>query len=90
MRVCGVVNLIHALHDGVERRIVTDGVIGPVQVIIDGAGQAYNRDVVFGRQLLCAGQRSVTTYYYKGVNLVFLDCSICFGTALGGHEILTA
>ena len=90
MRVCGIVNLIHALHDGVERGVITDGVIGSVQVVVDSAGQSYYRDVVFGRQLLCAGQRSVTTYYYKGVNFVLLYGLVRLSAALNRKESLAA
>ena len=83
-------NLVHAIHDSIQGGVVTDGVIGPVQVIVNCSGKADDRDVVLAGEFLRSGQRAVATYYYKGINLVLLDCGVSFGAALDGHELLAA
>ena len=46
MRICRVSDFIYGLDRSVDRRIVADGVIGTIQVVVDGAGNTNNGDVI--------------------------------------------
>ena len=39
MRVGSITNTVYTFHDRVHRRVITDGVICTIQVVIDGARQ---------------------------------------------------
>ena len=55
----GVADLVDAVDDGVERRVVADGRVGAIEIVVDGAGQADDRDVVLTGQFLRSGERAV-------------------------------
>ena len=48
----GVTDFVHTFHDGVQCCIVTDGRIGAVKVIVNGARQSDYRQVIFFCQVL--------------------------------------
>ena len=64
----GVADLVHALDDGVQRGVVADGGVRPVQVVVDGAGQADDGNVELARELLRAGEGPVPADDDEGVD----------------------
>ena len=54
-----VAQLVDRLHDRIQRRVVADRRVGAAQVVVDGAGQSYDRYVVFLRENAGARQRAV-------------------------------
>ena len=86
----GVADLVHALHDGVEGGVVADGGVRPVEVVVDGAGQADDRDVVLAGEGLGPGQGAVPSDHHQGVDAEFLDVLEGLGAPLRGAELVAA
>jgi len=90
VRVGRVANLVHALHDGIQRGVVADGQVGAGEVVVDGAGQAYAGHVVLLGKQAGARERTVTADDHKGVYPVLLHHLEGLLAALGGHKLLAA
>ena len=45
MRVGGVADAVHTLHDSVHRGVVTDSSVSAIEVVVDGARQTDNGEV---------------------------------------------
>ena len=81
---------VHAFHDGVHRRVVADGGVGAVEVVVDGAGQTDAGEVVLHAEVAGAGERAVAADDHQGVDLLLLARLVGLRHALGGHELLRA
>ena len=71
-----VADAVHTPHDGIQCRVIADGVVGATQVIIDGARNSHNGEVKLAGKLPGAAQRAVTSDDYQRVDAVFLDVVI--------------
>ena len=85
---CGVADLVHALHYGIERRIISYGGIRSVKVIVYRSRQSYARDIEFLGEYLRTGKRSVSSYDDQGIDTVLDHIVISFLPAFRRHEIL--
>ena len=47
MRSCRVAYLVYTLYDGIECRVVSDSVVGTVEIVVDGSRKADADDVIF-------------------------------------------
>ena len=48
---CGIADAVHAPHDGVQCRVIADGVVGACQVVVDSARQSHDGKIKFaGKQ----------------------------------------
>ena len=54
MRGGGVADLVHGGDDGVQRRVVADGEVGAIEVVINRAREPYDGDVELFGELTCA------------------------------------
>ena len=64
----GVTDFVDTLHDGVERGVVADGRVCPVEVVVDSSGESDNREIEFVGEDTCACERAVTSDDYEGVD----------------------
>ncbi len=85
---CGVADLVHALHYGIERRIISYGGIRSVKVIVYRSRQSYARDIEFLGEYLRTGKRAVSSYDDQGIDTVLDHIVISFLPAFRRHEIL--
>ena len=75
---CGVADLVHALHYGIERRIISYGGIRSVKVIVYRSRQSYARDIEFLGEYLRTGKRAVSSYDDQGIDTVLDHIVISF------------
>ena len=85
---CGVADLVHAFHYGIERRIISYGGIRSVKVIVYRSRQSYARDIEFLGEYLRTGKRAVSSYDDQGIDTVLDHIVISFLPAFRRHEIL--
>ena len=85
-----VANLVHSAHDGVQRRVVADGVVRAVEVVVNGAGQPYAGHVVFVRKLQRSRQRAVAADDDEGVDVVLPEVLVRLLPSLHRAELLAA
>lgn len=85
---CGVADLVHALHYGIERRIISYGGIRSVKIIVYRSRQSYARDIEFLGEYLRTGKRAVSSYDDQGIDTVLDHIVISFLPAFRRHEIL--
>ena len=85
-----VTNLIHAVHNGVERSVVAYGLIGAVEVVVDSARQTYDREVVFSGKDASTGERTVATDNHEGIDAFFLKIFVCQTASFFGFELSAA
>ena len=85
-----VTDLVDALHDGVQGRIVTDGEVGAGEVVVDRTGQADDGEVVLLGEIASAMQAAVATDDDEGFDAVFDDHVVGLTSALGGTELVAA
>ena len=83
-----ITNLVDALHDCIERSVITDSGVCTIEVVVDCSRQCDARDVVFSCNVVCTGDGTVTADYNKCVNTLFLQCLVCLSTALLGLELV--
>ena len=88
VRVRRVADLIDAVHDGVERRIVSDRGIRTVEVVVDGSRKSHAWDVILRGNDLGACKRAVSADDHEGVDSVGLYVLIRLCTAFLTHEVL--
>lgn len=86
----GITNLVYTLHNGIQRRVVTDSGIRPAQVIVDGAGQTDTGHIEFLSKNACTFKRTVTPYDNQGINTLFHHVVISLFTPLRRKEFLAA
>ena len=85
-----VAQLVHRLHDGVERRVVADGGVGAAQVVVDGAGQPHDRHVVFAGEDRGARERAVAADDHQGVDAGGRHVFVGRAASFGGFELTAA
>ena len=85
-----VAQLVDRLHDGVQRRVVADGRVGAAQVVVDGARQPHNRDVVLLCEDVGTGQRAVAADDHQCVDAGRHHVLIGRLASLCRHELLAA
>ena len=85
-----IANLVYTVHDGVEGRVIADGGVGAIQVVVNGSRQADTRDIVLRGYDLGAGKRAVSSDHDEGVDAVLLKVLKRLGTSLLIHEALAS
>ncbi len=88
MGIGGVADLIDTFHDGVQRGVVADGGVRPVEVVVDGAGKADDGDVILPGEQLRAGEGAVAADDDEGVDAGLDHVGIGLLAAFLGHERL--
>ena len=74
---CGsVAYFIHALHDGVECSVVSNGFVGAIEVVIDSAGQTDNGEIELSGKYTGTGERTVTANHHEGIDTLFFKSLI--------------
>ena len=86
MRLCGIADAVDHFHSGVHRRVITDGIFGARNIVIDGARNADARNACAG-QVACAAERSVAADNNHAVDAQFATFSSCLLNALRGIEL---
>ena len=76
MRGGSVANLIDTLHDGVHGSVVADGHVGAGKVVVDGAWESDDRDVILLGEDAGSCDRTIAADHYKGINAVLLHVLI--------------
>ena len=90
MRVRRVADAVDVLNRGVERGVVTDRVVGPEEVVVDGAGAADDGDAVLFVQERRAHERTVPANGDERVEAGFFGLTRSLGAAFGRAELLGA
>ena len=86
----GITNLIDALKDGVQCGVITNGRVGTIQVVVDGARQTDTRHIELLGKLQGTCQRAVTANHHQSVDAFFLHVFIGCLASLGSTELLAA
>ncbi len=86
----GVAQLVDGLDYGVKGGIVTDGLVGAVQIVVDGARETHDGHVELVGEHLRARQRSVAADDYQRVDARGLHVFVSLTTTLLGAELLAA
>ena len=89
MALGGVAQLVDHLQSSVHSGIVTDGVVGAGNIVVDGAGQADHRDAAVC-QLTGAAVRTVAADDHQRVNAQLTALGCAFILALFGLELKAA
>ena len=85
-----VADLIHAVHNRVERRVVTNRIVCSVEIVVDCTRKTDTGEVIFFRQEHSTGQRAVTADYDKGINPFFAKCIVRAFSPFGGLKFRRA
>ena len=85
-----IADLVDALHDGVERRIISYGTIRAIEVVVYGTRKTYDWIVEFVGKNASAGQRTVAADNDEGVNAMSTQDIVCQLTAFRCGELLAA
>ena len=85
-----VADLVDAVHDGVQRRVVADGRVGAVEVVVDGAGESDDREGVLVAEDAGTGQRTVAADNDERVDSAALQHVIGTLASFGGLELLAS
>ena len=85
-----VANAVHAPHDGVERGVVADGVVGAVEVVVDGARKTDNREVEIAGKLACSCERAIATNHHQCVDTVALNHLVGTLASFDGGKFLAS
>ena len=83
-----IANSIDTIHDGIHRRVVADGGICAVKVIVDGARQTDDREVELHTEVAGSSQRTITADDDQAVNFLLLTGLVGLLLALGCRELL--
>ena len=76
----------NALHNRVQRSVISYGIVCPVEVIIYYAGKPDARNIIFFCKNLRPCKRAVSAYYNKCVNAGSLHVVVGNLASLRGHE----
>ena len=88
---CGrVADFVDTLHDGVQGRVIADGGVGAVEVVVDRAGKADDGEVKLVGKNACAGERTVAADDHEGVYLVAAQVVEGELASLGSLKLVTA
>ena len=86
----GVTYLVNTFHDSIESRVISDGGIRSVEVVVYGTRKSYTRYVILGCYDLGSGKRTVTSYHDEGIYVVCPEILVSLGPAFLVHEALAA
>ena len=84
----GVADFVDAFHDGVQGRVVSDGCVGSVEVVVDCSGEADDRDGEFVAEDAGAGEGAVAADYDEGVDFMAFHHVVGALAAFGSLEFL--
>ena len=87
MRGGRVADFIHALHNGVEGRVITYGRVSAVKVIVNGSGQTDDGKVELVGENTRAGKRTVTTDHHECIYFMSAEIIVSELTPLGCLEL---
>ena len=90
MRGGRITDLIDGLNNGVQGCIVSDCGIGTEEVIVDGARQTDDREVVFRGENTCSGQRTVTSDHHQRIDALCRHVVVGEFTPFGCFEFCAA
>ena len=85
-----VAEFVDGLHDRVQGRVVSDGRIGPSEVVVDRAGKPDDRDVVLLGEETGSGERTVASDDHQGIDACGDHVVMGLFAAFGGHELLAS
>ena len=85
-----VAQLVDGVDDGIQGRVVTDGLVGAVQIVVDGARKSYDGNVILVGEDLRARKRTVAADYDQRVDTCGLHVLVCLAAALLRTELLAA
>ena len=90
MRRSRIADFVDGVENGVQGRVISDGCIGAVEVVVDGAGQADAGHVELLRKDAGTRQRTVAANDDQGVDTFLLHVVVGQLAAFGSHEFLAA
>ena len=90
MRGSGVADFVYTLGDGIQRGIISDGTVGAIKVVVNGARQTDAGEVVFLCKRHGTRKRTISTNDNEGIDAFFLQCFIGFLTTFNGDKFLAA
>ena len=85
-----ITNFIHSIYNCVQCSIVTNGRIGTIKIVVDSAGQTYNRDIKLLSKNSCSGKSSIPTNHDKRIDFFFLHILIGQLATFGSTKLSTA
>ena len=86
----GVADLVDCVEGGVDRGVEADGVVGAVEVVVDGAGDADALDAVLEDEFVEAVERAVPADDDEAVDVAFLDGLVRLLSSFRGEEAWAA
>lgn len=90
MGIGSIPDLVDAFHHGIGGGIKADGIIGAVEIVINGPGQAdHGNGVLFGEDV-GASEAAIAANHHKGVDVAFSQVFVGFTPTLGGTEVFGA
>ena len=85
-----ITNLINRLNHGVQGRVITDGKISAVDIIIDGTGHTNARQTVLFFEQHGTGERAITTDHHQTIESGRFGIFVRFYPAFLRAKLLTA
>lgn len=86
----GIPDFVDAFHHRVGGGIKADGIIGAVEVVIDGSRQAYHGYGVFLRKDVGTPEAPITAHDDQGLDIALGKVLVGFAAAFRGAELLGA
>ena len=77
MALSSVTNTVNTLHNSIHRRIITNGTVRTVEVIVYRTRQTDTTEIMFLCELHCTCQRTITTNNHQGINTFFYKIIVC-------------
>ena len=90
VRVGRITNFINAIQCRIHGRVVANGIIGAVEVVVDGAGRTHRRNTKFFLENHGSGEGAVATNGHQTLDAVVHQLVESLLPALLSHKFLTA
>ena len=90
VRSSSIPDFIHCIYNCVQSSIVSNGRIGTIKIVVDSAGQTYNRDIKLLSKNSCSGKSSIPTNHDKRIDFFFLHILIGQLATFGSTKLSTA
>ena len=87
---CCVTNSIDCFHNGVQSCVVSNGIIGAIQVVINGSRYSYKWDIKFAAEFSGTLKATVSTYYHASIDAVAHEVTIGFTASFLGTKLFTS
>ncbi len=84
-----VAYFVDTLHNRIQRRVVAYCCVGAVEVVVDSAWQADNRQIEFDSKLASTRKRTVAAYHNESVDFMLLDGFVRLCTTFRAKKFLT-